>query len=114
MLVPQAAVLLGVAALLGLAGSQRNSIRAGGNGRFGRSDFVCHSGGVGVLRVDKTNVLGFSMDFAEDVTKSNWGVEFTWVEGLHVGDNDAVDGLADGVDLYRLTISATARPSSTS
>jgi hypothetical protein len=59
-----------------------------------------------VLKVDKSNVFGFSMDFAEDVTKSNWGVEFTWVEGLHVGDNDEFDGLADGVDLYRLTISA--------
>jgi hypothetical protein len=94
-----------VAALLDLSGQQRNSIRAGGNGRFGRTDFVHHSGGVGVLKVDKSNVFGFSMDFAEDVTKSNWGIEFTWVEGLHVGDNDAQDGLADGVDLYRLTIS---------
>jgi hypothetical protein len=95
-----------VAAVLGLSGQQRNSVRAGGNGRFGRRDFVHHSGGVGVLKVDKSNILGFSMDFAEDVTKSNWGVEFTWVEGLHVGDNDEFDGLADGVDLYRLTISA--------
>jgi len=95
-----------VAALLELTGQERNSIRAGGNGRFGRIDFVHHSGGVGVLRVDKSNVLGFSMDFAEDVTKSNWGIEFTWVEGLHVGDNDAEDGLAEGVDFYRLTISA--------
>jgi hypothetical protein len=94
-----------VAAVLGLSGQQRNSIRAGGNGRFGRRDFVHHSGGVGVLKVDKSNVFGFSMDFAEDVTKSNWGIEFTWVEGLHVGDNDEFDGLADGVDLYRLTIS---------
>ena len=56
--------------------------------QFGRRDFVHHSGGMGVLQVDKSNVLGFSMDFAEDVTKSNWGIEFTWVEGLHVGDND--------------------------
>ena len=94
-----------MAAVLGLAGSRRNDVVAGGNGTFGRRDFVWHSGGVGVLRVDKSNVLGFSMDFAEDVTKSNWGVEFTWVEGLHVGDNDERDGLADGVDLYRLTIS---------
>ena len=94
-----------VAAVLGLSGQQRNSIRAGGNGQFGRRDFVHHSGGVGILKVDKSNVLGFSMDFAEDVTKSNWGVEFTWVEGLHVGDNDAMDGLADDVNLYRLTVS---------
>jgi hypothetical protein len=90
----------------GLSGQQRNSIRAGGNGRFGRRDFVHHSGGMAVLKVDKSNILGFSMDFAEDVTKSNWGIEFTWVEGLHVGDNDELDLVADGVDLYRLTISA--------
>jgi hypothetical protein len=95
-----------VAALLDLSGQERNSIRAGGNGRFGRTDFVHHAGGVGVLRVDKSNVFGFSMDFAEDVTKSNWGIEFTWVEGLHMGDNDLEDGLAEGIDQYRLTISA--------
>jgi hypothetical protein len=94
-----------VAALLDLSGQERNSIRAGGNGRFGRTDFVHHAGGVGILRVDKSNVFGFSMDFAEDVTKSNWGFEFTWVEGLHMGDNDREDGLAEDVDLYRLTIS---------
>ena len=64
-----------------------------------------HSGGVGVLRVDKSNIFGFSMDFAEDVTKSNWGVEFTWVKDLHVGNNNSFDGLTDGIDLYRLTIS---------
>ena len=73
--------------------------------RFGRRDFVYHSGGDGVLRVDKSNIFGFSMDFAEDVTKSNWGVEFTWVKDLHVGDNNSADGLTDGIDLHRLTIS---------
>jgi hypothetical protein len=95
-----------VAELLRLSGERRNDVRAGGNGRFGRRDFVHHAGGVGILKVDKSNIFGFSMDFAEDLTKSNWGIEFTWVEGLHMGDNDEVDGLVDGVDLYRLTISA--------
>ena len=94
-----------VAAILGLTGQQRNTINAGGNGRFGRRDFVYHSGGDGVLRVDKSNIFGFSMDFAEDVTKSNWGVEYTWVKDLHVGDNNSADGLTDGIDLQRLTIS---------
>jgi hypothetical protein len=94
-----------VGAILGLTGQQRNTINAGGNGRFGRRDFVYHSGGDGVLRVDKSNIFGFSMDFAEDVTKSNWGVEFTWVKDLHVGDNNSPEGLTDGIDLYRLTIS---------
>ena len=35
------------------------------------------------------------MDFAEDVTKSNWGVEFTWVNDLHVGQ-PLRRGLTDG------------------
>jgi hypothetical protein len=94
-----------VAAILAISGQERPDIRAGGNGQFGRRDFVFHNGGEGVLKVDKSNILGFSMDFAEDVTKSNWGVEFTWVNDLHVGNNNAFGGLTDGVDLYRLTIS---------
>jgi hypothetical protein len=93
-----------VSAFLGLSGVRRNYVRAGGNGTFGRRDFVWQSGGTGVLRFDKSNILGFSMDFAEDVTKSNWGIEFTWVEDIHVGDNDAFSGL-DETDSFRLTIS---------
>jgi hypothetical protein len=95
---------LAVAALFGTTGIQRNSIRAGGNGRYGRRDFIWHSGGDLVLRTEKANVLGFSMDFAEDVTKSNWGVEFTWWDSVPLGDNDQWDGISDA-GLYRLTIS---------
>jgi hypothetical protein len=93
-----------VTAFLGLAGNRRNSIRAGGNGVYGRKDFVWQSGQMGVARYDKSNVLGFSADFAEDVTKSNWGVEFTWVNDVHNGDNNSFDG-TDLSDSYRLTIS---------
>ena len=95
-----------VTAFLGLTGNRRNSIQAGGNGQFGRRDFVWQSGGTAVARYDKTNILGFSMDFAEDVTKSNWGVEFTWVEDVHLQSNNSFTGVTDGNDLYRLTISA--------
>ena len=52
----------------------------------------------------RRNILGFSMDFAEDLTKTNWGIEFTWVDGLHLADNDSTSGL-DKTDSYRLTIS---------
>ena len=93
-----------VTGLLAVTGVRRNSINAGGNGRYGRRDFVWHTGGTGVARVDKANVLGFSMDFAEDVTKSNWGVEFTWVNNVHVGNNNSRDGVSTA-DLYRLTVS---------
>ena len=87
-----------------VTGVQRNSLRAGGNGRFGRRDFVWHGGKDIALRYQKFNVLGFGMDFAEDVTKSNWGLEFTWEENVLVGDNDSFSGLEE-VDRYNLTVS---------
>jgi hypothetical protein len=49
-------------------------------------------------------VLGFSTDFAEDITKSNWGVEFTWENDPFLGDNDAYLGYTPA-DTYNLTIS---------
>ena len=57
-----------------------------------------------MLRYEKRNVLGFSMDFAEDVTKSSVGIEFTWQEGLPNTNNDTYSGLSE-VDEYNLTIS---------
>jgi hypothetical protein len=87
-----------------VTGLQRNDIRAGGNGRFGRLDFVWSGGRDLVLRYQKLNVLGFSMDFAEDVTKSNWGVEFTWEDDVFEGDNDVFLGRTP-VNRYNLTIS---------
>src|SRR4029453_2530070 len=93
-----------VSAFLGLSGVRRNDIRAGGNGTLGRRGFLWQSGGPAVLRFDKSNILGFSMDFAEDVTKSNWGIEFTWVEDIHVANNNTFSGLEE-TDSFRLTIS---------
>ncbi|MEE8581068.1 MAG: hypothetical protein V3T33_05700, partial [Myxococcota bacterium] len=91
--------------LLRLAGVQRNIERAGGNGRFGRRTFQWHSGGEVVVRFEKRNVLGLSMDFAEDVTKSSFSFEFTWIEGLPAFDNDEFDGLSQ-VHEFNLTVSA--------
>jgi hypothetical protein len=87
------------------ARNTRSSIRAGGNGRFGRSNLVWASVGDVALRYQKRNIVGFSMDFAEDTTKSSWGVEFTWVDDSLTGDNDDYDGLSR-VDEYNLTLSA--------
>jgi hypothetical protein len=80
-----------VQSLYQVTGLQRNTVRAGGGTRFGRRDFVWHGGSPLVLRYDKRNVLGFSSDFAEDRTKSSWGLEFTWVEGVTFADFDARD-----------------------
>jgi hypothetical protein len=44
------------------------------------------------------------MDFAEDVTKSNWGMEFTWIEGLPFGNNDSITNLSKS-DTLNLTVS---------
>ena len=92
-------------AFLGLTGQPaQQHPRPGATASFGRRDFVWQSGGTAVARYDKSNILGFSMDFAEDVTKSNWGVEFTWVEDVHLADNNSFNGITE-TDSYRLTIS---------
>jgi hypothetical protein len=87
-----------------ISGVQRNSIRAGGNGEFGRRDFVWHSAGEGVLQYTKRNVFGFSLDFAEDVTKSNWGMEASWISNNAFNDNDSFAGVSQS-DSLNLTIS---------
>jgi hypothetical protein len=91
----------------GFASQSRNtssSVRAGGNSSFGRRNFVWQSVGDLALRYQKRNILGLSMDFAEDTTKSSWGVEFTWVDDSLTADNGEYDGLSK-VDEYNLTLS---------
>jgi len=91
--------------LMGAAGLQRNVRKAGGNGVHGRRTFLWQSGGEAVISYEKRNVLGFAMDFAEDRTKSNWGFEFTWIEGEPVGHNLRYNAL-EKADNFNLTISA--------
>ena len=57
-----------------------------------------------VENYNKRNVCGFSFDAAEDNTKSNWGVEFTWFESVPIGKNLEFDG-TKSVDTFNLTIS---------
>jgi hypothetical protein len=93
-----------VQAIYSVAHTTRKDVRAGGSGDFGRTDFDWHQAGVGVLRYEKRNVLGFSTDFAEDVTKSNWGIESTWIEGNQFEDNDELDRLRRA-DTFNVTVS---------
>ena len=93
-----------IQSFMDITGVQRNTVRAGGSRSFGRRDFVWHSGGEGVLRYNRRNVLGFSFDFAEDYTKSNWGAEMTWIKGQKFSDNDQFDGITES-DTLNLTIS---------
>ena len=87
-----------------ISGAERNSVRAGGNGLYGRRDFVWQSGGEGVLQYQKRNVFGFSLDFAEDVTKTNWSSEMTWIANNQYNDNDSLTGRATS-DTVNLTVS---------
>jgi hypothetical protein len=82
-----------------VTGVERNTLNAAGNGTFGRRDFVWASGTEVDLQYQKRNVLGFSMDFAEDYTKSNWGIEFGWEQHLPFLDNNQVDNLNKSDDL---------------
>ena len=78
----------------GVTGTPSRTLRAAGNGRFGRRTFIWHSGGESVLRYAKRNVLGFSLDFAEDWTRSSWGVEFSWVSAVPYADSLSPTGLS--------------------
>jgi hypothetical protein len=87
-----------------LAGLKRNTLNAGGNGAYGRRTMQWHSGGEITLFVPKRNVLGFGMDFVEDRSKSNFGVEFTWIENVPTGDANEFDNTKN-TDTFNLTIS---------
>ena len=93
-----------VQALSGIAGQKRNIVRAGGNENFGRRTMQWQSGSEIYLAYNRRNVLGFSMDFAEDVTKSNWSMEFTWIEGIPFTDSDSYN-LVTEADDFNLTVS---------
>jgi hypothetical protein len=93
-----------VQAVIALSGSRRPEKRAGGNGRYGRRDWGWHGGGEASILYPKRNVLGFSLDFAEDWTKTNWAFEFTWINDATFSSNSAPDLLQEE-DVYNLTIS---------
>jgi hypothetical protein len=63
-----------------------------------------HGGGEALLYHPKRNVLGFAFDFAEDTLKTNWGVEFTWVNDVPYASNTSRDLLQE-TDVYNLTVS---------
>jgi hypothetical protein len=57
-----------------------------------------------VLDYPKRNVFGFAMDFAEDRSKTSWGLEFTWIENQSLANRDTFDGVSRR-SVYNLTIS---------
>jgi hypothetical protein len=98
---------LDCASVVGLIGSTTQTLpfkRAGGDGTFGRRTFAWHGGQQVALRYQKTNVLGFSLDFAEDYTKTSWGVEFSWMSNHLFGNTKTVSGLSE-MDQYVMSVS---------
>ncbi len=93
-----------VKGFLSVAGLQRNTELAGGNPEHGRLDFVWHSGGELMLEYARRNVFGFSADFAEDLTKTNWGMEFTWFSDVPFVNNDNFYNVSDS-QILNLTLS---------
>ena len=79
--------------LLGATGQTLPVRRAGGDGTFGRRDFIWHAGRQISLNYQKRNVFGFALDFAEDVTKTSWGIEFTWTADKLFANLNSFSGL---------------------
>ncbi|NQY92312.1 MAG: hypothetical protein HRT46_11750, partial [Deltaproteobacteria bacterium] len=93
-----------VRGFLGVGGVQRNDPRAGGNNRFGRRTFIWQGGADLALKYKRRNVFGISADFAEDNTKTNWGVEFTYIAPTPWIDNNSYTSTTDS-SAFNLTIS---------
>ena len=87
-----------------ITGSRRPELRAGGNGRFGRADFLWHGGGELRLYYPKLNILGFSVDGIWDFAKLNWSAEFTWVDDRPFASTTSRTLLQES-DVFNLTLS---------
>jgi len=73
--------------------------KAGGDGFYGRRDFLWQSGRQDDLRYQKKNVFGFGLDFAEDVTKTSWGIEFSWMARKLFANSTTFSGLSQSDEL---------------
>ncbi len=93
-----------VRGVFGIAGARRPDVRAGGNGTFGRRDFIWAGGSELQLRYLKRNVLGLATDFAHDSTGTNWSLEGTWINGQSFPIASEEHGFGKR-DSYNLTIS---------
>ncbi len=94
----------GATALLNATAYGLPTVKAGGDGRFGRRDFLWHGGRQVAIDYQKVNVLGFSLDFAEDVTKTSWGIEFSASSDKLIPNVDQPSGYSTSND-FVLSIS---------
>jgi hypothetical protein len=87
-----------------VSGERRPEVRAGGNGTYGRRDFVWQGGSEIAVRYKRRNVLGLAFDFAEDHTKTDWSVEATWFHDQPYAVLDQPHGFSLN-DTFNLTVS---------
>ncbi len=73
--------------------------RAGGDGSYGRRDFLWQGGRQVEFNYQKRNVFGMGLDFAEDVTKTSWGLEFSWMANKLFANNLEYSGLSKSDEL---------------
>jgi hypothetical protein len=93
-----------IQAFYSVTGTTRPEFKAGGNGLFGRRDFVWAGAGEILLQYQKVNTLGFAMDFAEDRLGTNWGIEASWTPNGLFANSESANGLSNS-DRFALTIS---------
>ncbi len=89
----------GVAGIVGGTTQTLPVKKAGGDGRYGRRDFLWQGGRQVAARYQKRNVFGFGLDFAEDVTKTSWGIEFSWMARKLFGNTQEFSGLSQSDQL---------------
>ena len=85
--------------ILEASGQTLPFVKAGGDGTFGRRDFLWHGGRQLALNYQKKNVFAFAFDFAEDRSKTSWGIEFSWMSKKLIGNNLRFDGLSRSSEL---------------
>jgi hypothetical protein len=78
-----------VNSLLALSAAGKRTLRAAGNERYGRRDFVWHGGAQIALEYQRHSVVGFALDFAEDHTETSWNGEITYFDRVPFSDNDS-------------------------
>lgn len=93
-----------VSAILSASGQTLPFKKAAGDGRYGRRDFQWQAGREYYIDYQKRNVFGFALDFAEDVTRTSWGVEFSWIAGASISNTNSYTGRSTS-DIYVLTVS---------
>ena len=94
----------GLVGLINTTAFTRKDLRAGGDTRYGRRDFLWHGGEQLALNYQRKNVFGFGVDFAEDRSKTSWGLEFSWMSDRLYNNNLRSDGISRS-DEYVLSIS---------